>query len=144
MFSYELIQTYMRAKNYTQTKQAAIDLGFSDAYLSNVKTGKKKLSEESAIYIAKRCEMDVEETLIKLQIEKAKTEAEKSAWTTLLEKFTHGIKSTNTITFIGLLTLCPSLHDFALCKVMSKLLFSLKNPKMYFFGHLNEKTQPNS
>jgi len=144
MYSFELIQTYMNVKNYTKAKQAAIDLGYSEAFISKVKDGKKNISENTAIYIAERCGMNVDETLIKLQIEKAKTDSEKSAWLTMLEKFKHGIKSTNTITYIGLLALTPSLHDFALCKVMYKLLFSLKKSKMYFFETFDEKPQRNS
>jgi len=134
MFSYELIQTYMRAKNYTQAKQAASDLGYSNAFLSNIKSGKKNISEESAIYIAERCGLDIDETLIKLQIEKSRTESEKSAWMMMLEKFSHGIKSTNTITYIGLLTLCPSIHNFALCNRMLNTANLRKTVKMFTFG----------
>lgn len=103
MYSYELIQQYMNVKNYTKAKQAAIDLGYSDAFLSKIKSGQKNISEESAIYIAQRCGLNVDEVLIKLQIEKSRNETEKSAWSNMLAKFEHGIKLNNSITYVGLL-----------------------------------------
>lgn len=115
MFSYELIEAYMKAKNYSQAKQAAMDLGFSDAYVSNLKTGKKKLAEESAIYIAERCGMDVSEVLIKLQAEKAKSESEKAAWLTMLKKYNSGINPMNSVALTGLLALITYKLDFAYC-----------------------------
>lgn len=114
MFSYQLIEAYMKAKNYTQAKQAAMDLGYSDAFVSNLKTGKKNISEESAIYIAEKCGMDVSEVLIRLQAEKAKSESEKAAWKDMLKKYKHGINPMNSVALTGLLALITYKLDFAL------------------------------
>lgn len=114
MYSFELIQTYMKAKNYTQAKQAALDLGYSEGFVSKVKDGKKNISEESAIYIAERCGLDVSEVLIKLQAEKAKSESEKAAWLTMLKKYNNGINPMNSVALTGLLALITYKLDFAL------------------------------
>lgn len=99
MYSFELIQMYMSAKNYTKAKQAALDLGYSEGFISKIKDGKKNISEESAIYIAENCGMNIDEVLIKLQIEKSKNEKERTAWNSMLEKYKHGIIATITITY---------------------------------------------
>jgi len=54
MLSFELIQAYMKAKNYTQAKQAAIDLGYSDAFLADSELSSKmqEIAEASVLKTA--------------------------------------------------------------------------------------------
>lgn len=139
MYSFELIQTYMKAKNYTQAKQAALDLGYSEGFVSKVKDGKKNISEESAIYIAERCGLDVNEVLIKLQAEKAKSDTEKSAWLAMLKKYNHGINSINSVTLAGLLALIPHKIDFALYYLLLNANFLIKSLKIVCFENQNAK-----
>lgn len=87
MYSYELIKIYMQTKGYSQGKQAAADLGLSPQSITMIKSGDRSLTEKSAIYIAERCKLDVEEVLIKLSAEKAKSETEKQAWANILKKY---------------------------------------------------------
>ncbi len=87
MYSFELIEIYMKTKGYSQAKQAASDLGLSSALMTRIKNNERNLPEESAIYIAERCGLDVTEVLIKLQEEKAKTTTEKNAWANALKKY---------------------------------------------------------
>lgn len=115
MFAYSIIEAYMKAKNYTQAKQAAADLGFDASMISNIKRGAKKLPEESAIYMAERCGMDVDEVMLKLRAEQAKSESEKAVWERILKKYKHGMNPTISLTISGLLASLPSLNDFALC-----------------------------
>lgn len=94
MYQYELIEIYMKTKGYSQAKQASSDLGISGAQITRIKTGERKIDEETAIYIAERCGLDVSEVLIKLQAEKAKSEPEKAAWTEILKKYkAHALES---------------------------------------------------
>lgn len=87
MYQYELIEIYMKTKGYSQAKQAAMDLGIDPSQITRFKKGDRKIEEETAIYIAKRCGLDVSEVLIKLQAEKAKSETEKAAWAEILKKY---------------------------------------------------------
>lgn len=87
MYQYELIEIYMKTKGYSQAKQAAADLGIDASQITRFKTGARKIEEETAIYIAERCGLDVEEVLIKLSEEHAKTDKEKAAWANILKKY---------------------------------------------------------
>lgn len=87
MFAYELIEKYMALKCYSQAKQAAADLGMSPQMATMIKRGERNLPEETAIYIAETCGLDVNEVLLKLQAEKAKSEKERSVWTDMLKKY---------------------------------------------------------
>lgn len=99
MFAIELIQTYMRVKNYTLDKQAAVDLGFDRSMISKIRTGAKKLPEKSAIYIATECNLDLAEVLIRLQEEKATDVTEKAAWSSILKKWFCGVISVKTMVY---------------------------------------------
>lgn len=87
MYQCELIEIYMKTKGYSQAKQVAADLGISEAQITRIKKNERKIDEETAIYIAEACELDVNEVLLKLQAEKAKSEKERSAWTDMLKKY---------------------------------------------------------
>jgi transcriptional regulator with XRE-family HTH domain len=87
MYQYELIEIYMKTKGYSQAKQASSDLGISGAQITRIKTGERKIDEETAIYIAERCGLEVEEVLIKLSEEHAKTDKEKAVWANILKKY---------------------------------------------------------
>lgn len=99
MYAYELIKTYMRAKNYIQDKQAASDLGVSGAMIAQIKKGIRNMPEKSAIYIATECNLDIAEVLIKLQEEKATDAIEKAAWSAILKKWLCGIMSMRTMIY---------------------------------------------
>lgn len=81
MFAIELIQTYMRVKNYTLDKQAAVDLGFDRSMISKIRTGAKKLPEKSAIKIAMECNLDL------------------AAWSSILKKWFCGAISVKTMIY---------------------------------------------
>lgn len=87
MYGYELIQIYMDTKGYSQAKQASDDLALSNSQISMIKAGDRFLSEETALYIAKRCGLDEEEVILKLSEEKAKTPGEKAVWANILKKY---------------------------------------------------------
>lgn len=117
MFALELIQTYMRLKNYTLDKQAAADLGFDRSMISKIRTGAKKLPEKSAIKIATECNLDIAEVLIKLQEEKASDITEKAAWSAILKKYKHGIIQVITMVYVAPIMLSVASHMLLLCLI---------------------------
>lgn len=141
MFSYELIEAYMKVKNYSQAKQAALDLGFSNSFITKLKQGEKKIAEESAIYIAERCGMDVNEVLIKLQAEKAKSDTEKAAWLAMLKKYNNGMNATMSLVISGLLLHTKPLYNFAYCNNVLNAQFLMKRLKIVPFEVLNGESK---
>lgn len=54
--------------------------------ISEIKSGKRHLTEEQAIWIAEQCELDCALVLVELAGESAKTEKAQSAWQQLAKK----------------------------------------------------------
>lgn len=113
MYSKELINTYMRVKNYTQQKQMASDMNISASYLSDIYRGKRNFTEESGIWIAMECNLNPEEVLMKLAEERAKTPKAKNIWTQVLKRYCAGAEAA---VCAGLLALAYPGSDFALCR----------------------------
>jgi plasmid maintenance system antidote protein VapI len=77
----------MRAKNFTQLKEVAAELGFSNPYISDLNSGKSQFTDELAIKLAKEIGLDPLEVIISLQAVRAKTPATKAAWYDALKKY---------------------------------------------------------
>lgn len=92
MYSKTLLDEYLKAKNLTQYKQAAAELGFSTAYIAKINTGKEEFTEETAAYIAIECGMDVQEVLIRLAEARAKTPTVKNVWANMAKKYSAGLQ----------------------------------------------------
>ena len=112
MYSKTLLDEYLKAKKFTQYKQAAAELGFSTAYIAKVNTGREEFTEETALYIAVECGMDTQEVLMKLAEARAKTPQTKTAWSEAVKRYCTGAKAA---ACAGLLALFHPLYDFALC-----------------------------
>lgn len=54
--------------------------------ISEIKSGKRNLTEEQAVFIAEACALDVALVLVELAAESAKTEKAQSAWHNLAKK----------------------------------------------------------
>ena len=54
--------------------------------LSQVKSGKRHLTEEQALFIAKECDLNVQWVLVQLAEETAKSEEAKKVWSNLAKK----------------------------------------------------------
>lgn len=87
MNSKDLIELYMKTKNYSQQKQMAADLGIGKSYMSEIYMGRKEFTDKTAIYIALECDLDPEEVLINLAAARAHTETEKNVWKNLAKKY---------------------------------------------------------
>ena len=71
MHSKELIELYMKRKNYTQQKQVAADLQISRSYVNMLWLGQVHLTDELGIFIAIESELDPTETVLKLAADRA-------------------------------------------------------------------------
>ncbi len=100
MNSKALIQAYMRAKNITQVKQAAISLNLSNSYINDIHKGHREFADETAVYIAKEIGLDPAEVVISINAAKAKTPEMKETWYEALKKY---CASTGTALALGLM-----------------------------------------
>ncbi|WFF99923.1 DUF3693 domain-containing protein [Aeromonas caviae] len=87
MDSKTLLAAYMRAKNFTQLKEVAAELGFSNPYISDLNSGKSQFTDELAIKLANEIGLDPAEVIISLAAARAKTPEMKAAWYDVLKKY---------------------------------------------------------
>ena len=87
MYSKELIELYMKKKNYTQQKQVAAELEISKSYVNMLWTGQVQLTDKLGIFLATECEIDPAEVVAKLAEARAKTDAEKTVWAAVVKKY---------------------------------------------------------
>lgn len=113
MYSKELIETYLKLKNYSQQKQMAKDINMSQSFLSDIYNGRREFTDETAIYIAIECGLDPEEVVMKLAAARARTPQAKSVWAQVLKRYCTGVEAA---ACAGLLALFYPGFDFALCR----------------------------
>ncbi|HAU4875743.1 TPA: helix-turn-helix domain-containing protein [Aeromonas hydrophila] len=87
MDSKTLLAAYMRAKNMTQLKEVAEELGFSGPYVSEIKNGIKQFTDETAKFLAEEAGLDPYEVIISLNAVRAKTPEMKATWYDILKKY---------------------------------------------------------
>lgn len=102
MDSKTLLEAYMRAKKFTQLKEAAEELGFSGQYLSQIRKGFVQVTDETAIRMAKEIGLDPTEVIISLTAVRAETPEVKAAWYIALKKY---CASTGTALAVGMMTM---------------------------------------
>ncbi|OOF11109.1 hypothetical protein BZG82_05710, partial [Salinivibrio sp. PR5] len=113
MFHSELLDAYKKAKNYTQDKQIAPDLGVTPSNISEMRKGKRYLTEKSAVILAKGAGLNIEEVLVKVAADRAKTEQTKKAWENVLGKLhSQGLQSIQGLS-LGLMVLALSLEHWS-------------------------------
>ena len=124
MYSKELINTYMRVKNYTQQKQMASDMNISASYLSDIYRGKRNFTEESGIWIAIECNLNPEEVLMNLAAERAKTPETKSVWAQVLKRYCAGREAASCAGLSAIAALSIAKFNFALCPLCLIAVFA--------------------
>lgn len=87
MDSKTLLAAYMRHKNFTQLKEVAAELGFSEPYLSKLSSGKSQFTDELAIKLANEIGIDPAEVIISLNAVRASDKNVKAAWYDILKKY---------------------------------------------------------
>lgn len=86
-FSGDLIETLKKTKGLNSDAATAEALpAMSKGRLSEVKSGKRHLTEEQALFIAHECGLNVQWVLVQLAEETAKTEEAKHVWHDLAKK----------------------------------------------------------
>nr|WP_321460766.1 DUF3693 domain-containing protein [uncultured Vibrio sp.] len=87
MYITELLDAYKTEKRYVQDKQIAHDLGISVQKLSDIRKGRRYLTENEALFLAKEVGADTESVLVYLAADKAKTYEAQQAWKSIAKKF---------------------------------------------------------
>lgn len=92
MFSRELIDLLKAKKGFTKDAELVGVLpGATRSVVSEIKSGKRKLTEEQAVFIAEQCDLCLDWVLVHLEEEKAKTEKAKWAWAQLGKKLNKSV-----------------------------------------------------
>lgn len=87
MFGKYLIETLKQHKGLTKDSEVVEMLPkCTKGWLSSIKSGDKKMTEEQALFIAKECGINPEWVLVQLAEESAKSEEAKQVWTSLAKK----------------------------------------------------------
>jgi hypothetical protein len=105
MYQNQLLDAYKKAKNYIQDKQIAADLGIPTSRMSEMRKGKRYLSDSEAIYLAEHSEMNTHEALIYLAADKAKSDKAQKIWADITAKLSSQGFSGLTLGFTGFLAL---------------------------------------
>ncbi|MDP5135485.1 DUF3693 domain-containing protein [Rheinheimera baltica] len=91
-FSANLIEDYKKAKGMTSDAAVANALpAITKGRLSEVKSGKRHLTEEQAMFIAHECNLEVDWVLVQLAEETAKSEEAKNVWHNLAKKLNKSV-----------------------------------------------------
>ena len=86
-FSYSLIEKYKVKTGITSDNKASKEIaGLTSGVVSELKSGKRQLTDEQALVIAKVCNLDMEWVLVNLSEERSKNPEIKSAWSNLAKK----------------------------------------------------------
>ena len=105
MYQNQLLDAYKEAKKDVQDKQIAADLGIPTSRMSEMRKGRRYLSECSAIYLAEHSEINTHEALIYLVADKAKTDKVQKIWADIMAKLSSQGFSGLTLGFTGFLSL---------------------------------------
>ncbi|MCG7544097.1 hypothetical protein MHM93_07870 [Pseudoalteromonas sp. MM17-2] len=80
-YSFELFNMYKEQKNYSQDKQAIMDIPkLNKGALYEIKKEKRCFTAEQALFIADQLDLNKQEVIVNLGIEKSKSEEEKSVY----------------------------------------------------------------
>lgn len=86
-FTQQLLTELMKAKGFTKNNEMLeVIPKVSKGVLSELVNGKRHLTEEQALIIAKECNLNVQWVLVQLAEETAKSELAKKAWANLAKK----------------------------------------------------------
>lgn len=115
MFINQLLDAYKTAKNYTQDKQIAYDFGFHSSQITQMRKGKRYVSDSEAVILAEVAGYDVREVLIRIAADQAKDAKAKTAWANILEKLKGQELQQVSLGILGFLALDTPTIKYALC-----------------------------
>ncbi|PSJ47840.1 transcriptional regulator [Zobellella endophytica] len=102
MYSKTLINELMKAKKYNLQKQVAAELGLSRPYISEIYSGQREFTDETATYIAKEVGLDPSEVLLELARARAKSDTTKAVWDKLLKEHRNSLHAASVLGFMFL------------------------------------------
>lgn len=86
-YSAELIETLKEKMQFTRDAEVVQVLpNITKGSLSEVKSGKRHLTEEQALWIAQQCALDAAQVLVELAAERSKSNTAKAVWSNLAKK----------------------------------------------------------
>lgn len=86
MYQTKLLDSYKTAKNYIQDKQIAADLGLPKQRISEMRTGRRYLSDTEAVFLAQECNIDPKEALIGVHADRTQNSSIKALWNEIAKK----------------------------------------------------------
>ncbi|QSV17315.1 DUF3693 domain-containing protein [Photobacterium ganghwense] len=86
MYQTKLLDSYKTAKNYIQDKQIAADLGLPKQRISEMRTGKRYLSDTEAVFLAQECNIDPKEALVAIHADRTQNSSVKALWEEIAKK----------------------------------------------------------
>ncbi|PSU86440.1 hypothetical protein C0W42_20790 [Photobacterium kishitanii] len=119
MFANELLDTYKTTKNYVQDKQIAADLNLSQQKICNIRSGRRQLTDNEAVFLAEESNLDVHIVLLNLAVDKADNSKVKKVWEEIAKKLkgqNYQLYSVGLTAFaFSIFPVNDVLHECALC-----------------------------
>ncbi|WP_413114141.1 DUF3693 domain-containing protein [Thaumasiovibrio sp. DFM-14] len=112
MYARQLLDAYKKAKNYTQDKQVAEDLGLTKARVCEIRKGTRYVSDEEAIFLAIEAEIDPSEALVGVHRDRAKSAHAKHLWGEIAKKLN---SQTFQVLAVGMLAMPSLISKYTLC-----------------------------
>lgn len=124
-FSSELIEQCKKTLKLSKDSEVLEVVPIGKTVLSEVKSGKRHLTEEQALAIASACELNPEWVLVNLAAETSKSESGKSIWAKLAKKLSsHG--AAFSLILVCLLGSVPDSGKVVLLEPLEKYSYNYK------------------
>ncbi|ARP10693.1 regulatory protein [Vibrio alginolyticus] len=87
MYQSELLDAYKKAKNYVQDKQIAHDLNVNASRISEMRKGRRYISDSEAVFLAENSGIDPEIALLGCHADRNENPHIKGMWENIAKKF---------------------------------------------------------
>jgi precorrin-2 methylase len=100
-FSAQLIEELKTRKGFTKDSEVVVVLPkVTKGILSEIKNGKRNLTEEQAIWIAEECNLDLQWVLVNHAEETAKSDKAKAVWHNIAKKIAKAASALGIVGFL--------------------------------------------
>ncbi|HIF9120152.1 TPA: DUF3693 domain-containing protein [Photobacterium damselae] len=103
MYANYLLNTYKKAKNYVQDKQIAHDLNIDKSRITEMRKGKRYISDKEAIFLAENANIDPREALLGCHADRQEDPRIKQLWTDIAKKLNSHYFQSHSVVFLGIL-----------------------------------------
>ncbi|MGF1760007.1 DUF3693 domain-containing protein [Photobacterium sagamiensis] len=119
MYANYLLDSYKKAKNYIQDKQIAHDLNIKQQRISEMRNGKRYISDSEAVFLAENANIDPKEALLGCHSDRNDNPKLKELWKEIAKKLNSQGFQAFGVTFLasGLMvtSLLGNISQCALC-----------------------------